>query len=139
LIDSHNATIESRQIRVRKELDRDYPMALGDPQLLERALAGIVRRAIEDLPKAGNLFVTSRSHADLQGSPSQLRILLRCDGAQRHETSEPGLLEKRPLESSLEFVSAHAILAAMGGAFTFDAGNERETVMVIDLPAPAFG
>ena len=65
--------------------------------------------------------------------------LLRCDGAQRHETSEPGLLEKRPLESSLEFVAAHAILAAMGGAFTFDAGNERETVMVIDLPAPAFG
>ena len=138
LIDDNHATIESRQIRVRKELDRDSPMALGDPQLLERALAGIVRRAIEDLPKAGNLFVTSRSHADLQGSPSQLRILLRCEGAHRREDAEPELLEKRPLESSLEFVSAHAILAAMGGAFTFDAGNERETVMVIDLPAPAF-
>ncbi|MFP8873535.1 MAG: sigma 54-interacting transcriptional regulator, partial [Myxococcota bacterium] len=138
LIDDNHATIESQRIRVRKELDRDSPMALGDPQLLERALAGIVRRAIEDLPKAGNLFVTSRSHADLQGSPSQLRILLRCEGAHRREDAEPELLEKRPLESSLEFVSAHAILAAMGGAFTFDAGNERETVMVIDLPAPAF-
>ena len=60
----------------------------------------------------------------------------------RGRPSEPRdrteLQTQRAPETSLEFVVAHAILHAMGGSFTLDAGNGRETVVIIDLPAPAF-
>jgi hypothetical protein len=138
LIEAQLPVIESRRIHVRKELDRDYPMALGDPQLLEHALAGIFRRSIEALSTGGSLFATSRSHADLQGNPTQLRILLRCEEGPRSHETETELQAQRSPETSLEFVVAHAILHAMGGSLTLDAGNGRETVVIIDLPAPAF-
>jgi len=135
LLEERRNVVEARQLLVLKELDQSHPIVLGDPQLLRAAFGGIFNRALEWVPERGDLYLASRHRQEGPGEDASVRILLRFQGTSA--AGQPGSLGSAPTlaESTLEFVAAHAVILGQGGAFTFDA-TDRETVVVVDLPAP---
>jgi DNA-binding NtrC family response regulator len=133
LLEEHRAEIEQRRLLVLKELDYTEPFVLGDPDALQGAVDGLMDRVLDAVPERGDLFLASRHHeAGLRGAPS-LRLLLRFRGAPG-AARPPGVT---PLENSLDLVLAEASIRAQGGALTLDTSQPNETLLVVDLPAPA--
>lgn len=135
LLEERRAVVEERRLLVLKELDPNHPIVLGDSDLLRGAFAGIFNRALDWVPEHGDLYVASRYRSQGPGENASVRVLLRFQGTSA--TGHPASQGAAPTlaESTLEFVAARAVILGMGGTFTCDA-TERETVVVIDLPAP---
>ncbi len=118
------------------ELDRTAPHALGDAEQLRFAFEALLKKALELVPERGDLYFASKHHRDgLQGEPS-LRILVRFRSPDAQSAAEnvPGVSLG---ETALEITVAQSIVEAHGGTMTVSPGDARETVIVIDLPAPA--
>ena len=138
LLEERRPLVEERGLLVLKELDHRHPIVLGDAQLLRSAFAGIFNRALEWVRERGDLYVASRYRSQRPGENPSVRILLRFQGVEgAAATRHPDAAGAAPTleESTLEFVAARSVIVAQGGAFSFEA-NERETVVVVDLPAP---
>jgi len=135
LLDARREPIRGRNLLVLRELDRAQPTVLADPDQLERALAGLLDRALESVPDRGDVYLASRHHrAGLRGRPA-VRVLLRFDrGGREAASSVEGVTL---LEASLERITAEALIQGQGGSLTVNTADPHETVVVIDLPAPA--
>jgi signal transduction histidine kinase len=128
-------TIQRRRLVVLTELDRTAPYALGDADQLRFAFDSLLAKALELVPDRGDLYFASKHHRDaLDGSPA-LRILIRfrSPGELAATSGVPGVSLG---ESALEMTVARSIIRAHGGRMTVSPGDARETVIVIDLPAP---
>jgi len=135
LLDERRDAIRSRNLLVLRELDRAAPFVLGDPASLHRVLGGLLDRALAIVPERGDVYVASRHHpAGASGRPS-VRVLLRFDTPRRDRA--PTVEGTTEAEASIEFIVAEAVVRAQGGRFTLDSTESHETVVVIDLPAPA--
>jgi DNA-binding NtrC family response regulator len=137
LLERQRERIHERRLLVLKELDKSRPLALGDPEQLRFAFESLLQKCLDLVPERGDVYFASRHHdTGLRGLPS-VRVLVRFRGpeGEREATSVPGI---SPAENALEFVVAEAIARAQGGALAIQAGDEgNETVLVLDLPAPA--
>lgn len=117
---------------VLSELERGEPLALGDVDALEIALAGLLDRALDSLPERGDLFITTHHIERAGDGKPRLRVLLR-----HHDPrSEGGGGELDPVHHILEYVLAETIVASLGGRLTIDPTQGPETLIVIDLPTP---
>ena len=119
-----------------KELDQDRPLARGDSAQLRFAFEAMLRKCLEIVPERGDVYFASRHHeSGLLGGPA-LRVLVRLHGpgAPRNGPIVPGVA---PAENALEFVVAEAVVRAQGGAFTIQTPDADETILLLDLPAPA--
>jgi len=128
-------TIQRRRLVVLTELDRTAPFALGDAEQLRFAFESLLAKALELVPDRGDLYFASKHHRDaLDGGPA-LRILVRfrSPGDLAGGGDVPGVSLG---ESALEMTVARSIVRAHGGRMTVSPGDARETVIVIDLPAP---
>ena len=135
-LEAQRETIQRRRLVVLTELDRRAPHALGDPEQLRFAFESLLDKALELVPDRGDLYFASRYHADgLDGSPA-LRVLVRfrSPGDIAETADLPGVSIG---ESSLEMTVARSIIRSHGGRMTVSPGDARETVVVIDLPAPS--
>jgi len=135
-LEAQRTTIQRRRLVVLTELDRRAPHALGDAEQLRFAFESLLDKALELVPDRGDLYFASKHHPDgLDGGPA-LRVLVRFRSpGELSGTSEvPGVSLG---ESSLEMTVARSIVRAHGGRMTVSPGDARETVVVIDLPAPA--
>ena len=135
LLDEQRPNIQSKRLLVLKELDRAHPYALGDPEALRPALAGLLAHAVDEVPERGDLYLTSRHHTGTEGRAS-MRILIRYRlGA----GSEPGRGDPaRPSlrETVLDHVRAESAIQSQSGTLTIDTTQATETLIVIDLRAP---
>jgi signal transduction histidine kinase len=134
-LEAQRPTIQRRRLVVLTELDRRAPHALGDAEQLRFAFESLLDKALELVPDRGDLYFASKHHADgLDGAPA-LRILVRfrSPGDVSGTSVVPGVSLG---ESSLEMTVARSIVRAHGGRMTVSPGDARETVVVIDLPAP---
>jgi len=135
LLEGQREVIQRRRLVVLTELDRTAPHALGDPEQLRFALEALLGKCLELVPERGDLYFASKHHADgLDGAPC-LRVLVRF--------RSPGELDGRGevpgvsvAEAALEMVVARSVVRAHGGRMTVSSGDARETVVVVDLPAP---
>jgi len=149
LLDEKREEIQSRRLLVLKELDRNQPFAMGDPDQLRSAFTGLLAKALDLVPERGDLYLASKHHSSgLRGSPA-VRVLLRYHNPAAltaepipaeiapHELSDAATVGISLEETALEFVIAEAIVRAQGGTLTIDNTDSQETVIVIDLPAPS--
>jgi signal transduction histidine kinase len=136
LVDEQRPELETRQVLLLRELERDQPHVLGDPAQIRFGLEALLRRALQLVKVRGDLYLASRFHPHgLRGAPS-IRMLLRFRTAAR--ILPVGSAEGASLsETALDLLLTEAIARAHGGRFTLDAGESMETVVLIDLPAPA--
>ncbi len=142
LLDDRREAIGERRLLVLRELERDAPIAWGDPSSLEIALAGLLDRALASLPERGDLFVaTRRIDRSADGTP-RLRILLRHHDPSGRGTPElgagdtSGVADVAATANVLEYVLAETIVEASGGQLTVDASDARETLVLVDLRTP---
>ncbi len=138
LLETERSRIRERQLLVLKELERERPNALADLDVLREALATVLDRAFRTIPERGDLYIASMHHpADGPGTPPTLRILFRYRIAADQEV-EGGVPERPTLrETDLGHAAAEASIRAQGGTLTVDNTDASETLVVIDIPAPA--
>jgi len=143
LLDDRREAIGERRLLVLRELERDAPIAWGDPTSLEIALAGLLDRALASLPERGDLFVaTRRIDRSADGTP-RLRILLRHHDPNGRGAPElgagdtSGVADVEATANVLEYVLAETIVEASGGQLTVDASDAQETLVLVDLRTPA--
>jgi signal transduction histidine kinase len=138
LLDEQRSHIQAKRLLVLKELDRARPEALGDATVLRAALAGLLERAIDEVPTRGDLYLASRHQAESADRP-EMRILLRYRVPEsRSLTPSDGDLALETLRTTnLQAEVAESIIERQGGRLQVDTSNPAETVVVIDLPAPA--
>lgn len=135
-LEAERDTIQRRRLVVLTELDRSAPYALGDDEQLRFAFESLLDKALELVPDRGDLYFASKHHAEaLAGGPAlRLLIRFRSPGDLAAGGAVPGVSIG---ESALEMTVARSIVLAHGGRMTVSPGDARETVIVIDLPAPA--
>jgi hypothetical protein len=136
LIEAQRPDLEARQILLLRELERAQPRVLGDAAQLHFALDRLLREALQLVKARGDLYLASRYHPHgLRGAPS-IRALLRFQATAR--VAPVASAEAAPLsEHALDLLLVEAVVRAHGGRFTLDANEGAETVILIDLPAPA--
>lgn len=133
LLAARRDRISKHRLVVLAELDRQDCEALGDPDALETALAGLLDRALDSLPDRGDLYLSARRIGGNGGSPARIRVCLR-----HHDPGAAGQAgELDPVQNVLEYVLAETIVHALGGRMTMDPTLGPETFVVIDLPTPA--
>jgi DNA-binding NtrC family response regulator len=133
LVEERRPEMRRRELVVLTELEHGRPFVLADPTQLRDAMEGLLDEALLLVPERGDLFIASKHHrTGLRGGPA-LRVVVRFqDGA-----AAAGPVEGLSVaETSLDLVLAELLVRAQGGSFHLDSAAGRETVIVIDLPAP---
>jgi signal transduction histidine kinase len=126
--------VRNRHLLVLKELDTQGATAVGDAGQLRFALESMLRKSLELAPRGGDLYIASRYHpAGLRGEPA-VRVLVRF-GRREGGRSHSRIPGTSSAETALEYAIAEAIVRAQGGSFEIDAGEDNETVLVVDIPA----
>lgn len=134
LLEERRGSMQQRQLIVLKELDRGRPFVLADAAQLRDALEGLLDEALALVPDGGDLYVASKHHpAGLRGGPA-VRVLVRFQDGSAAAGPVEGV---SVAETALDLVLAELLVRAQGGTFHLDSAAGRETVVVIDLPAPA--
>jgi hypothetical protein len=136
LVDEQRPDLEARQILLLRELERGQPEILGDDSQIRFALEGLLRKALQLAKVRGDLYLASRFHPHGLRGASSIRVLLRFEASARITPSGSG--EGVSLsETALDLLLTEAVVRAHGGRFTVDSGEGAETVVLIDLLAPA--
>jgi len=123
---------------VLKELDARKPFARGDARQLRLAFEALLDKALQLVPERGDVYLASKHHSSgLRGEPS-VRVLIRFHGPERaaSRADEP-IAGTSPADNALEFAICDLLIRAQGGALALDTSDADETVLVLDLPAPA--
>jgi DNA-binding NtrC family response regulator len=140
ILAARRGIIRERRLVVLQELDTQDPFAVGDTDQLRFAFEALLNRCLTIVPEGGDVYVASRHHgAGLHGRPA-VRVLVRLRASEREaepegEPLEPAAAGLSTAENALELAITETIVRAQGGAFTIDASDRRETVIVLDLPA----
>ncbi len=142
ILDGERETVKDRNLLVLKELDRNRPLAIGDSTQLESAFKSLIGKVLLLAPARGDVYVASKHNADGLKGEESMRVLLRYHD-RRDSILPPSNLEDgirvegvSQAETSLDFLVAEVIINAQGGRITIDTTDVRETIVVIDLPAP---
>jgi signal transduction histidine kinase len=140
VLEDRRGVIRERRLVVLQELDTQEPFAVGDTDQLRFAFEALLNRCLTIVPERGDVYVASRHHdAGLHGRPS-VRVLVRLRASEREagpggEPLGPAPAGLSTAENALELAITETIVRAQGGAFTIDASDRQETVIVLDLPA----
>ena len=140
ILAARRGVIRERRLVVLQELDTQDPFAIGDTDQLRFAFEALLNRCLTIVPAGGDVYVASRHHdAGLHGRPA-VRVLVRLRASEREagpgdESLEPATPGLSTAENALELAITETIVRAQGGAFTIDASDRQETVIVLDLPA----
>ena len=121
--------IQKRRLLVLRELEGDLPMAIVDEDALVFVLECLLDRIVRQSSERADLYLATRHHRGDDGKTS-LRILFRY-----HDGTASGELSSA--RHSLCLWLAKAALARGAGTLDIDAGRGEETVVTIELPAPA--
>jgi DNA-binding NtrC family response regulator len=141
LLEERRSQIQAHRLLVLKEIDRSRPFALAVEGRLRFAIEALLDRALEWVPDRADLYIASKYHpSGLRGGPA-VRVLIRFHNPARSGATERGDAAAREAvslrETSIEIVLAELLIDADGGAVTVDATDAEETVILLDLPAPA--
>lgn len=139
LLEQRRPQIQARRLLVLKEIDRTLPFALCDEVQLRFALESLLDKTFEWVPERADLYLASKHHpSGLRGEPA-VRVLIRFhDPAPDREAEGTAAGEDLSLRNtSIEIVLAELLIGSQGGTLTVDTSDAEETVILLDLPAPA--
>jgi DNA-binding NtrC family response regulator len=137
LLERQRELIHDRRLLVLKELDKSRPLVLGDAEQLHFAFEALLHKCLDLVPERGDVYLASkRRDSGLRGMPS-VRVLVRFHGPRGEgERGAAPVAGISAAENAIEFVVAEAVARAQGGVLTIEAGEDDETVLLLDLPAP---
>jgi signal transduction histidine kinase len=140
LLEERRDQIQVRRLLVLKEIDRTSPFALGDEAQLRFALGSLLDKAFEWVPERADLYLASKHHpSGLRGGPAA-RVLIRFHTPPPARGAEGAAAASEDLSlryTSIEIVLADLVIGSQGGTLTVDTNDAEETVILLDLPAPA--
>jgi DNA-binding NtrC family response regulator len=139
LLEQRRPQIQARRLLVLKEIDRTLPFALCDEVQLRFALESLLDKIFEWVPERADLYLASKHHpSGLRGEPA-VRVLIRFhDPAPAMGAEDAAAGEDLSLRNtSIEIVLAELLIGSQGGTLTVDTTDAEETVILLDLPAPA--
>jgi signal transduction histidine kinase len=140
LLEERRGQIQARRLLVLKEIDSTSPLALCDEAQLRFALGALLDRAFEWVPEQADLYLASKHHpTGLRGGPA-VRVLIRFHNplAARGAEGADAASEDISLRyASIEIVLAELVIGSQAGTLTVDTTDAEETVILLDLPAPA--
>jgi DNA-binding NtrC family response regulator len=141
LLDERRSKIQERRLLVLKEIDRTSPLAVCDEARVRFALESLVDRALEWVPERANLYLASKHHpSGLRGGPA-VRVLIRfrtAFPAARAPSGDATVPEDLSLRyTSIDIVLAELLIGSQNGTLSVDTSDPEETVVLLDLPAPA--
>lgn len=137
LLDERREEIQMRRLLVLKELDHNYPHVLGDAQQLRDAFAGLLHRALSRVSDRGDIYIASKHHRAGSTRTPTVRVLLRHTSSAPRSSDSTTHTQTPPHSEDLDLVMAQTVVEALGGTLTADGTDHDESVIVIDLPAPA--
>ncbi|MCP3985446.1 MAG: hypothetical protein GY723_13735 [bacterium] len=129
MLEKRRETIKKRHLLVLRELEADHPQAIVDKDVLVFVLECLLDRIVAQSSERADLYLASRPHQAEDGSMN-LRILFRF-----HDGASGGVLSSE--RYSLSLWLARSALARGKGELHVDTGRGDETVVMIELPAPA--
>jgi DNA-binding NtrC family response regulator len=133
LLAGRRDAIRARSLLVLKELEASTPHAIGDREQLRVAFDALLGKCLEWVPERGDVYIASRHHGSgPKGRPS-MRVLLRFH-TPGSSANGPGV---SPADTSLDLLIAEIVIRSQGGDFAVAATDGEETLIVVDLPAPA--
>ncbi|HEY8495147.1 MAG TPA: histidine kinase dimerization/phospho-acceptor domain-containing protein, partial [Myxococcota bacterium] len=130
LLELQAPRIQERRLVVLEELDRERPWAVGDAEQLRFAFRLLLDDTLAWLPEHGDLYVATRHQPG--ENDGRLRILLRSRGA--GAAPDFGL---RLSENALSVAAVEAVVRSHRGSLAVEPGEPGETLVLIELPAPA--
>ncbi len=138
LLAARSEEIRERRLLVLRELESEAPHVLGQLEGLTFVFECLFSVAMAGASDRADLYLASHRHRNAAGQPA-LRILFRfhdgsAGGARATQNRDGGL---QPISHSLDLWLAESGVATMGGNLRVDMGEANETVILIDLPAPA--
>jgi len=127
------------RIRIRKEFSPAVTLCSIDPDLIKEVLWNLLLNAVQAMPEAGELIVTTEL-GEIPDRPSQrcVRIAIRDSGV----GIAPGDMEKlfdpffttKPFGTGLGLASARRIIEAHNGEITVQSSPGKGTTVTIFLP-----
>ena len=140
LLEERRSQIQARRLLVLKEIDSTSPFALCGEAQLRFALECLLDKAFEWVPERTDLYLASKHHpGGLRGGPA-VRVLIRFHNPSpaRAEGVDVAVSEDLSLpNTSIEIVLPELVIRSQGGTLTVDTTDAEETVILLDLPAPA--
>jgi DNA-binding NtrC family response regulator len=140
LLEERRTEIQARRLLVLKEIDSTSPFALCGEAQLRFALECLLDKAFEWVPEQADLYLASKHHpGGLRGGPA-VRVLIRFHNPSpaRAEGIDVDVSEDLSLPyTSIEIVLPELVIRSQGGTLTVDTTDAEETVILLDLPAPA--
>lgn len=140
LLEERRPQIQARRLLVLKEIDSTQPFALCGEAQLRFALECLLDRTFESVPERTDLYLASKHHpSGLRGGPS-VRVLIRFHNPSPAGAKGAGTPVSEHLSlphTSIEIVLPELVIGSEGGTLTVDTSDAEETVILLDLPAPA--
>jgi len=140
LLEERRTQIQARRLLVLKEIDSTQPFALCGEAQLRFALECLLDMTFESVPERTDLYLASKHHpSGLRGGPA-VRVLIRFHNLSpaRAKGADAAVGEDLSLpHTSIEIVLPELVIGSEGGTLTVDSSDAEETVILLDLPAPA--
>ena len=135
LLEKRREAIRARRLVVLEELDPARSRAYCDPHQLRACLEAVLDKALALVPERGDAYLASRRLEPGANSQARVRVLLRYRAPQSREASSGRAVASSA--NALDFAVADLLVRAQGGSLTLDASDRGETILLLDLPAPA--
>jgi len=135
LLEKRRERIRARRLVVLEELDPARSRAHCDPRQLRFCLEALLDKTLALVPERGDMYLASRRLESSSSSHPRVRVLLRYRAPQsRGDDISPGVT---PTANALDFAVVDLLVRSQGGSLTIDSSDRSETILVLDLPAPA--
>ncbi len=137
LLEERRSQIQERRLLVLKEIDSTLPLALCDEAQLRFALGSLLDKAFDWMPERADLYLASKHHpTGLRGGPA-VRVLIRFRSPSPAAGAEDAAEGLSLRHTAIEIVLAELVIGSQGGTLTVDTTDAEETIVLLDLPAPA--
>lgn len=135
LLEKRREHIRARRLVVLEEFDPARSRAYCDPQQLRLCIEAVLDKTLALVPERGDVYLASRRLEAGANSPPRVRILLRYRAPQAREAHAGRGVA--PAANALDFAVADLLIRGQGGSLTLDSSDRGESILLLDLPAPA--
>ncbi len=133
LLDDTFSTIDiPANVRVSREIDKDFPKLLIDPHLIRRALTNLIRNGIQAMPNGGQLIITaSKTESNALISVQDTGVGIPQENLNKLFTP---LFTSKAKGTGLGLPVSKRLVEAHGGSITVESKVGEGSIFTVKLP-----
>jgi PAS domain S-box-containing protein len=133
LLDDTFSTIDiPANVRVSREIDKDFPKLLIDPHLIRRALTNLIRNGIQSMPNGGQLIITaSKTESNALISVQDTGVGIPQENLNKLFTP---LFTSKAKGTGLGLPVSKRLVEAHGGSITVESKVGEGSIFTVKLP-----